>query len=101
MNEKNFIRSYTGTTWLAYDSDQQPLLLNKNYNLLLLKKHAKKGKFEVLVTPTKRYETYESVYIKFHMSFVLVICTKHILQFVRTCKRFNTYPTGKFESYIV
>jgi len=54
MNEKNYIRSYTGTTWLAYDGDQQPLLLNNNYNLFLLDRHSKENNFEIVVTSTKK-----------------------------------------------
>lgn len=52
-NEKNFIRSAVGTTWLAYDENQSPLLLNNNYNLLILPKHIEDN-FDVLITSPKK-----------------------------------------------
>ena len=58
-NEKNFIRSAVGTTWLAYDENQNPLLLNSNYNLLILQKHVNDN-FDVLITSPRKYFSFFS-----------------------------------------
>ncbi|XP_066916969.1 A disintegrin and metalloproteinase with thrombospondin motifs 2-like isoform X1 [Clytia hemisphaerica] len=72
-NEKNFIRTVVGTTWLAYDENQNPLLLNNNYNLLILPKHLQDN-FDVLITSTKQKKT-KSTYRRMTPRFVKIHVT--------------------------
>lgn len=50
LNEKNLVKTYVGTTWLAYDRQQNPLLLNGRFNFLVHPKHADKNNVKVVIT---------------------------------------------------
>ena len=51
--ERNIINSYVGTTWLADDKNGQPLLLNGNYNFLVLYLHQNR-EVDVIITSKRK-----------------------------------------------
>ena len=56
-NKKNHIDSWMGTTWLAYDENQQPMLLNNKYNFLVHPDYLKTNdRIEVLISLPKRFD---------------------------------------------
>lgn len=57
VNEKTYVDSFMGTTWLAYDENDKAMLLNEKYNFLVLPKYENiEERIDVVVTAHPRYQ---------------------------------------------